>query len=252
MSQAEAAQVSAQPVRDAIQSLADREQHLITNVGQARQSLLQVVDLVTVLGEDDKLQAYHEIMKSLGQLNHEIAAHKDVVTRFSQTYKPTLKTTAFGDVLDEKLQARLQQQPYNPRADEDLQAFQTAAGLQEEGGRGDEGDGQDEDIEVLDDGGQRWASEKCPVSMKEVLSLTEPVKDSRGYVYEKSSVLEYLRGHGNGARHPVAGVQGILTREELKPADEVLRAIRRNKLDVLFGNDKGRGQGKEAEEVLDV
>lgn len=124
------------------------------NVGQARQSLLQVVDLVTVLGEDDKvcsccmqrisraaasvvqplrpfpcrhsstplfataplmriqqLQAYHEIMKSLGQLNHEIAAHKDVVTRFSQTYKPTLKTTAFGDVLDEKLQARLQQQP---------------------------------------------------------------------------------------------------------------------------------------------
>lgn len=57
---------------------------------------------------------------------------------------------------------------YNPRADEDLQAFQTAAGLQEEGGRGDEGDGQDEDIEVLDDGGQRWASEKCPVSMKEV------------------------------------------------------------------------------------
>lgn len=49
-----------------------------------------------------------------------------------------------------------------------------------------------------------------------------------------------------------AGVQGILTREELKPADEVLRAIRRNKLDVLFGNDKGRGQGKEAEEVLDV
>ncbi len=58
-----------------------------------------------------QLQAYHEIMKSLGQLSHEIAAHKDVLTRFSQTYKPTLNTTAFGDVLHEKLQARLQQHP---------------------------------------------------------------------------------------------------------------------------------------------
>ncbi len=47
-------------------------------------------------------------------------------------------------------------------------------------------------------------------------------------------------------------MQGILRREELEPAKEVLRAIRRNKLDALFGNGKGRGNGKEPEEVLDV
>ncbi len=44
----------------------------------------------------------------------------------------------------------------------------------------------------------------CP-HRSQVLSLDEPVKDSRGYVYEKANVLEYLRGHGAGARHPVAG-----------------------------------------------
>ncbi len=85
---------------------------------------------------------------------------------------------------------------YNLRTDEDLQAFQTAAGLQEEGGRGNEGEGEDDDIEMVDDGGQRWASEKCPVSMKEVRAAPAQLQSYAGRVG-----YSCMRGAGpNGKR----------------------------------------------------
>lgn len=39
----------------------------------------------------------------------------------------------------------------------------------------------------------------------QVLELEHPVKDAVGYVYEKASILNYLQGHPNGRKHPVAG-----------------------------------------------
>ncbi|GFR48628.1 hypothetical protein Agub_g10543, partial [Astrephomene gubernaculifera] len=119
---------------------------------------------------------------------------------------------------------------------------------------GDQELGDDEDLEI-EDSGRQWTNDKCPLSMKEVLDLQRPVKDPLGYVYEHSAVMEYLRHHPHGHKHPVAGVTQLLRACDLVPATEVERAKKRRRLQQnLMGsaaNNNNNNQQQE-EEIIDV
>lgn len=99
---------------------------------------------------------------------------------------------------------------------------------------------QDEDEDILDvtqaaAGGARGhgaVNSKCPLTMKDVLDLEDPAADVKGYVYERSAIVEYVRRHaGNGvnaaAQCPAAGTNHTVRVAELRPAREVIRAKKR-------------------------
>ncbi|PNH10211.1 hypothetical protein TSOC_003105, partial [Tetrabaena socialis] len=155
--------------------------------------------------------------------------------------------TDFGTELDQRLREQLRRAPYDKGSDARLKAILAAASGAGAGGSG-AGDELDDDVDVAVGGGHGWINDRCPLSMKDVLELEQPVRDSLGYVYESASIREYLRSNPNGMKHPVAGVQHLLTLAELKPAAEVEREKRRRRLNGAAG---GANAGK-AHDFIDV
>jgi hypothetical protein len=85
----------------------------------------------------------------------------------------------------------------------------------------------DEDIELQGGGTSSWKNSKCPLSMKDIMELKEPVEDSHGFVYEKEALSTYMgqmKPNRQGKfKCPVAATELWITREEMKPAHRLLK-----------------------------
>ncbi|EFJ49852.1 hypothetical protein VOLCADRAFT_89268 [Volvox carteri f. nagariensis] len=208
------------------------------NMDEVYRSVMTAADYLSILNDSAQIGTYKELLSNLGKLSHEVRAHKCVLQTLAQSYQPSLEDTDFTTLLDQGLHDRLQQQPYNPRNDERFREFMgvvAAAGGcagEPDGVRQDEGGDElddDEDFREADNG-RTWVNDKCPLSMKEVLDLERPMKDPLNYVYEYTYIMAYLQPHPTGFKHPCAGVRQELRVSDLKPATDVIRAKRRQRL----------------------
>ncbi|GLC36055.1 hypothetical protein PLESTB_000532900 [Pleodorina starrii] len=248
--------VSADQVRNAISGLVDREKNMLTNLDAVASSIMTAADYLAILKDSAQVGTYKELLLSLGKLSHEVRAHQGVLLNLGQTYQASLEDTDFQALLDRGLSDSLQRAPYRPEDDRRFKEFTEQVGgaggsADQADGAGDDELGEDEDLREADTG-HSLAKTKCPLSMKEVLDLERPVKDHLGYVYEHANIMEYLRGHPNGRKHPCAGVNGLLRASDLKPAEDVLRAKRRRRLAEAMGADANDGASEDSEEVIDV
>ena len=102
---------------------------------------------------------------------------------------------------------------------------------------------EDEAIETIEDGIQvettktsNFKNAKCPLSLRDVMDLKEPVQDSHGFIYEKEDLELYMR-QMRGAKKSVNGMYPCpqaasgahFSREETKPAEAVLRLQRQRR-----------------------
>ncbi|KXZ48997.1 hypothetical protein GPECTOR_24g287 [Gonium pectorale] len=247
----DASAVSSQHVRQAFKTMEGRDQQVLGNVDFLAASMNTAGEYLAALNDSDKAAAYKEVMQKLGQFAHEVQAHKALMAQLAEDYQAGPDETDFRALLDQSLKASLEQRPYNPRTDPKLAEFIAALGGEagsgdgEGNGDGEGGDDMDDDLQVVnEDGGRDWLNKKCPLSMVPAIDLRDPVKDSKGYVYERAVVMEYLRRHatiGGGAKHPVAGVREPLVATELVEATEVVREKRRRRLAETLGADVGNG-----------
>ncbi|GIL43654.1 hypothetical protein Vafri_1332 [Volvox africanus] len=243
--------VSSGQVRNTISNLVEREKNMLTNLDTVFSSIMTAADYLAILKDSDQVGVYKDLVVNLGKLTHEVRTNQVVLQELGETYQASLEDTDFRARLDQRLKERLQQEPYRPQDDQRLRDFQeVVAGA---GGHAfvDEDNLGDEDLLIEDN--RSWVNAKCPLSMKEVLDLENPVKDCLGYVYERSSIMEYLHAHPRGRKHPCAGVNQDIKETDLKPAEDVLRAKRRQRLQQAMGDGKeginGDGNG---EDVFDV
>ena len=75
-------------------------------------------------------------------------------------------------------------------------------------------------------------NKRCPLTGKSIMELDDPVRDKRGYVYEKAPLLEYIKRKGqynNGrAACPVAGAEHMLEKKDITSAHMLIAAIKRS------------------------
>lgn len=86
----------------------------------------------------------------------------------------------------------------------------------------------DDDIEIQG-GNSIGKNTKCPLTLVELIHLKEPVEDSKGFVYEKSALIDYIRKTSRGrgpVRAPIAEVNHCITEKEIRPAKSILEAQR--------------------------
>jgi len=84
----------------------------------------------------------------------------------------------------------------------------------------------DDDIEIQG-GTSIGKNKKCPLTLVDLIQLKEPVEDSKGFVYEKSALIDYIRTKSMGrgrVRAPIAEVNHYITAREIKPATSILQA----------------------------
>lgn len=75
----------------------------------------------------------------------------------------------------------------------------------------------DADLVMEDDGGDGPRNAKCPLTMKPVEEMEDPVEDARGFVYEREAIVQYI-GKSKSTACPVAGTNHKVTVSELKPS----------------------------------
>lgn len=105
---------------------------------------------------------------------------------------------------------------------------------------GDVALGDDEDLMVVGGGANGFLrNAKCPLSLKKLEDLNEPLEDSKGYVYEAAAIIDYI-GRKTSVQCPVAGTTHTVKRAELKPSRHVMRLKARREA----GSDAGYGDSQ--------
>lgn len=91
----------------------------------------------------------------------------------------------------------------------------------------------DDDIQVETTRANNFKNAKCPLSLRDLVDLNDPVQDSHGFVYEREDLQLYMkqvRPDRNGKYPcPVAASGTAFTREEIVPAEAVIRLQRHRK-----------------------
>ena len=91
------------------------------------------------------------------------------------------------------------------------------------------------------------------LSQRALADLADPVKDKAGYVYDRSAIEQYINAQArrrgpDDVRCPVSGTAHVVRIEELAPASDLLRAVKRQRAleeRARAGGKKGRG-GRDA------
>jgi hypothetical protein len=88
----------------------------------------------------------------------------------------------------------------------------------------------DDDIQMETTNTSSFKNSKCPLSLKDVMDLKDPVEDSHGFIYERQDLIRYMdqmRADRNG-RYPCpqAASGATISMDEIKPAERVLRLQR--------------------------
>lgn len=89
-----------------------------------------------------------------------------------------------------------------------------------------------DDIQVETTKTSGFKNDKCPLSLRDVMDLKEPVQDNMGFIYEKEDLETYMkqvRGRNGRFPCPVAASGTSFSREEIKPAEAVLRLQRQRR-----------------------
>lgn len=72
------------------------------------------------------------------------------------------------------------------------------------------------------DGANGVKNAKCPLCLRKVEDLDEPVEDLKGFVYEQAAILEYI-GRKPSVPCPVAGTSHAVKKADLKPSRAAIR-----------------------------
>jgi hypothetical protein len=93
--------------------------------------------------------------------------------------------------------------------------------------RGASGDALDADL-VLDeeDGTTGARNAKCPITMKRIEALDEPVEDMMGFIYEKDAIMKYI-GSKRSVDCPEAGTTHKVSKADLKVSRTALKMKQR-------------------------
>ena len=92
---------------------------------------------------------------------------------------------------------------------------------------------------------------KCPLSQRALADLADPVKDKAGYVYDRSAIEQYINAQArrrgpDDVRCPVSGTAHVVRIEELAPASDLLRAVKRQRALEERARAGGKGRGGRA------
>ena len=90
-------------------------------------------------------------------------------------------------------------------------------------------DGEDQDV-MLTSQARFTVNARCPITSKLIEDIEQPVQDQKGYVYDKQSIEQYIRKKNGSCPCPQSGTSHVITLNDLRPARNVERMRKRQKL----------------------
>lgn len=213
---------SSEPVTRSLDALANRDIDFLQHVKTVSQITTDVASTLFALGQVEKVPSLRSLYKDQLSLENEVNMHIQSLQSLKRTYTPSSTATDFGPAIEEKAMKLMKQSKFDPEKSAQLKDFdKQTGGVQEQ---------EEEDEEVVDTSASDLKNEKCPLTMKSVFDLTEPVEDLKGFIYEKQAVLNYIRDKsrsGQTVACPISGARHTITQQGLRPATRIER-LKRN------------------------
>ena len=192
-----------------------------------------------------QFQAVREATQRMLEARYQLDIHHAALVDLQRKYQATGATTNFNALLSESAAQLETEHPYESAADPLLLRFDEDAGIV-----ADYEDEQiDDDIAIAGESThQLGRNATCPITMRALLDIEDPVEDSKNFVYEKHAILEML-GRSASIKCPVAGTNHMLSKSDLRPARAVINAKKRG---VNAANKNKNGGGGKKDMVLEL
>jgi E3 SUMO-protein ligase NSE2 len=192
------------------------------------ETLATVGGLLAGARQEEQFAGLREATKRMLVARYKLQTHHDALQHLHDAvYIPTGETTNFKALLENQTSTLLEaaNNKYAPSNDPLWQQFEEAvAGV-------DEQNEEQIDDDIAIEGGLSTSvarNAKCPITMKVVLELEDPVEDEVGYVYDRQAIVQMLKNAGpRGIKCPEAGTNHRVTEGRLRPATKVLAAQRK-------------------------
>ncbi|KAJ9506647.1 hypothetical protein QJQ45_003731 [Haematococcus lacustris] len=245
--------VQAEPVKRLVQSvLQKKDTEMLQSMEHIRKQFLTLSQDLEMMDETGKLAAMRAEYRKVLELELEVRAHQAALTELQDSYAANgIAPTAFHEVL-QQMAAEISAEPgFDNQSAADLAQFDQETGAQPPPGSA--GEGLEDDDCVMDASG--LLNVVCPITMKPVLELKEPVEDPAGYVYEKEAVMAMIRRSRLPTLPcPVAGTSHTISAAGLKPSRRIVRERRKAMLIAARGGTQpGPSRGASArQDVFDA
>lgn len=239
---------SSEPVSRALDALANRDIDFLQHVKTVSLITTDVASTLFALGQVDKVPSFRDLYKDHLTLENEVNMHMQSLQGLKRSYHPSATATDFSSAIEENTMRMMKQSKFDPEKSAQLKDFDKQTG----GAQEPEGD----DDDVVDTSANDLMNDKCPITMKSVFELTEPVEDQKGFIYDKQAVLNYIREkgrNGNPVVCPISGARHTITQQSLRPSTRIERLKRNAKYaSALQARGGAAGGGRGGRPVHDV
>ena len=212
---------SSEPVSRSLDALVNRDIDFLSHVKRMGLLTADIASTLFDLGQTDKVTSLRTKYKDQLSLEHEVNMHMQSLQAHKRAYEPSSATTDFGSEIEEKAMKLMKQSKFDPEKSTQLKDFdKQTGGAQEQ---------DDQDDDVVDTSANDLKNEKCPITMKSVYELIDPVEDQKGFIYDKAAVIKYIRDKRGNVACPISGAQHTITENGLKLSTRIERIKRKAK-----------------------
>ncbi|GMH42727.1 hypothetical protein BSKO_10646 [Bryopsis sp. KO-2023] len=233
----------------AIRSDIDVEGNLMQNVSTLMESFGEVAVALSDMQDKDLAFEVLNQVKELVTLRENVKHHKEALISLVDTYECPEEDgdlTDFDQVIKTKASEFASASNFRSEDAEEVRSLQAELGNIGAGGNEQAQEmGEDEDL-VIDDTSGLAPNDTCPLTLKPILEIDDPVEDAKGIVYERRMIEESLHKEPSNAHVcPMAGTNHIVRLRDLVPARRVMRERKRR-----FAQASGAADSEELDDVL--
>mmetsp|Transcript_41659 Transcript_41659/g.50518 ORF Transcript_41659/g.50518 Transcript_41659/m.50518 type:complete len:243 (+) Transcript_41659:222-950(+) len=211
-----------QGVLNQIHQLEGNGRKFISTIQESVLSFVEVGVSLEKEGKTEQVAKVRECLKRCLEGEREYQGHLRALSSLRGSYECTLQQTDFKSRLTAQASAAPAQEH------ESLSEFDQAIWKVNHGDEPMPGQ-EDEDLLVATQA--EFANRTCPLSAVNIHDMVEPVEDSKGYIYEKDIIVQWIKSKGGKAACPVVGTSHTVEEADLKPCHKLRRQQKRRKLD---------------------
>ncbi|CAI5466271.1 unnamed protein product, partial [Closterium sp. Yama58-4] len=211
-----------QRIASTVGGLIGDEKRLQAEIESSSVQLKLLAEAMAKEGKMERVAELEAVTRKVVETAHEMSLHQQALEAVRDSYQYTGTPTNFEELLQQQV-AQLGASHPCPEDHHILVAFRQTIRSARQGGEGG-GDDDDEDDEVMMTTNLIVKNPNCPITMRHVEDLDDPVccLDCR-HVYEKSAILENMTQSRNC---PVSGCRQRLSRDRLVCDTELMMALR--------------------------
>lgn len=208
-------------VTNSLNSQRARFEQFAGNTRAFADSIAEMAEALLGIEGEEQTEAAMLAINELLDTEAEVKAYGAALAAIQNSYVPGARTTNFKKDLDQHAARLLPSLRLQPEMKQYYQDVSQRLEIEDESAQQQDGD--DDEVQMGGSNTGAAPNATCPLSLKPILELEDPVEDQKGYVYERENIEGYIRESRGSVSCPAAATSHFVTMATLKKANKVIR-----------------------------